>query len=326
MPALRTENRWYILAIIIFFISSDVHGKIIWKMGTVAPENSPWLDFWFKGVEAIEKEANGEIHIVTYTSLPEKSVIERLQSGEFQVGVITSEGTYLLLPELMVFSVPLLIRSDEEVDLIREKYLKLTKTIGRERGYEILAWFDQGFVYLVSTFEISSPEDFRKLRVGVWSPDPFISAYFSKLGAQVIYRGAWEIQEAFKKGEINATYCSPLVCVVTQVFTAAKFILNFRIRYEPAFIVTKTSTWNSIPENIRNVILRELNSRVPAVIKLTRWYHVRSFEEMLREGMKQIQLSAGLRSFLENVPLEEDVQKMPSLSVPLLDIRKVLGR
>jgi len=325
MYLLRTGNRWCVLVFLLFVIG-HAHAKTIWKMATVAPENSPWLDFWFKGVAAIEQRAPG-FHVVTYTSLSEKKVIEGFKKDEFHVVVITSEGTYLLIPELMVFSVPGLIHDNEELDRVRENFRKRAEEIGEKKGYKVLAWFDQGFEYIVSNFEVSSVEDFKNLRVGVWSSDPLISLFFSKLGAKVVYKDAWEILDAFKKGEINATYCSPLVCVVTQGFTQVKFILNFRIRYEPAFIITKVSTWNSIPPATREVIVDELNSRVPAVIKLTRWYHVRSFEGLLKEGIKQVQPKEDLKKFIEGINMEEYIKEMPSISKDDIDnIRKITGR
>jgi len=326
MYLLRAKNRWSILGLLLFVIGY-ADAKTTWKMATVAPENSPWLDFWFKGVSAIEKRAPG-FHVVTYTSLSERKVIEGFKNDEYHVAVITSEGTYLLMPELMVFSVPGLILDDEEIDRVREKFKKRVEEVGEKKGYKVLAWFDQGFEYLVSNFEVSSVEDFKKLKVGVWSADPLISLFFSKLGAKIVYKDAWEILDAFKKGEINATYCSPLVCAVTQAFTQVKFILNFKIRYEPAFIVTKLSTWNSIPQETRGIIMDELNSRVPAVIKLTRWYHVRAFEGLLKEGIKQVQPKEDLKTFIiGGINMEEYIMKCPSLSRDdIFQIRKITGR
>jgi len=325
MHLLRAKDRWAILVVLLFVIGY-AKAKTTWKMATVAPENSPWLDFWFKGVSAIEQRAPG-FHVVTYTSLPEKKVIEGFKKDEFHVVVITSEGTYILIPELMIFSIPGLIRDDEEIDRVREKFGKRVEEIGEKNGFKILAWFDQGFEYIVSNFEISSVEDFKNLKVGVWSSDPLISTFFSKFGAKVIYRDAWEILDAFKKGEINGTYCAPLVCAVTQAFTQVKFILNFRIRYEPAFIITKVSTWNSISPETREIILDELKSRVPAVIKLTRWYHLRSFEGLLKEGIKQVQPKEDLRKFIEGINPEDYVKEMPSISKDeVLNIRKITER
>jgi TRAP-type C4-dicarboxylate transport system substrate-binding protein len=325
MYLLRAKNRWCILGLLLFVIGY-ADAKTVWKMATVAPENSPWLDFWFKGVSAIEKRAP-EFHIITYTSLPENKVVEGFKKDEYHVAVITSEGTYLLIPELMVFSVPGLIMDDDEIDRVRDSFIKRVEDTGEKKGYKVLAWFDQGFEYLVSNFEVSSVEDFKKLKVGVWSSDPLISSLFSKLGAKVIYKDAWQILDAFKKGEINATYCAPLVCVVTQSFTQVKFILNFKIRYEPAFIVTKLSTWNSISPDTREVIVDELNSRVPAVIKLTRWYHVRAFEGLLKEGIKQVQPKEDLKAFIESIDMEEYIKVTPPISKSdILYIRKITGR
>lgn len=325
MCLLRAKDRWYIL-VLFLLIAGYGNAKTVWKMGTVAPENSPWFDFWVKGVRAI-KEKVPEFHILSYTSLPEKKVVDGFKKDEFHVAAITSEGSYLLIPEVMVFSVPGLIRDDEEIDKVRGNFGKRVEELGEKRGYKILAWFDQGFEFLISTLEVSSLEDFKKLKVGVWSSDPLISTFFSKLGANVVYRDSWEIMDVLKKGEINATYCAPLGCVITQAFSYVKFILNLKIRYEPIFIITKVSNWNSISPDVRNIILEELKSRSPAVIKLTRWYHGRSFEGLLKEGIVLVQPKDDLRRFIEGMSLEEYIKEMPSISrKDITDIKKIIGR
>lgn len=302
---------WWVLAI--FFITSHLSSaKIKIKIGTVAPEGSPWLDFWHKGVNAIETKSKGAVKIITYTSIPESDAVEKLNNGILDIVVVTAEGTFLLIPEFMVVSIPLLITKDEEIDRIRNVLFPIFQKIAEKKGYHLLAWFDQGFVYLLSTYKVSESSHIQRLKIGVWSKDPLIKTFWKNLGAKVFYiQDPSIIIEKLKNEEINGTYCSPLVCTIMQWFTVTKYILDMRIRYEPGFIITTNKFWRTLPSEIRKIISLELTKRVPAVINLTRWYHASSLKGMMDNRIIFVKPSYSLLKKVQKIATEE-YTKSPS--------------
>ena len=94
------------------------------RFATIAPDGTPWSDQLKEMKKRVEKEGNGRIKFVVYTSGQlggEIETLRSLQRGRIQawggsVGAVTA-----LVPELQLLELPYLFLNEKETDYILDE-------------------------------------------------------------------------------------------------------------------------------------------------------------------------------------------------------------
>jgi len=284
------KHKLFFTTLIFIFLSEEVFSqeKITIKMATIAPMDSPWLDFWSKGTKSIEEKVSGRLKITTYAGGvlgDEDEIAEKLKRGEIEVAVGTIRLLSGIAPDTIVFSIPFMFNDYDEVDFIRDKFQSEVFKLFSEKGYVLLGWFDHGFTNIFTTFTLKSIKDLNEKKGGVLYEDPFSPVLFKVTGSKSNNVKALELLNQLKSGNIQVFLSTPLACVVMRWFTSVKTFIKTNILYDPAGIIMRMDVWNSLPNDIKNAMREELKQRVPAVVKLTRWYQATSMEAFSEQGI-----------------------------------------
>lgn len=295
------------LFVLIFSIKAQEkkEAEFVYKLGTLAPEGSVWMERLREIMGEIETESGGRLKTIFYPGGvmgDEPDMVKKMRYGQLQVGGFTIHGTITIAPEMAVMSLPFLFEDFDELDYIRKKMLPEFREIFRKKGFMLLSWVDQGgFINYYSKSEIHSPEDMKKLKVWAWSGEPVNIATAKALGITPITTPVPEVLPSLQTGLIDTFPTTPLACVALQWYTQIKYIILLNFRYEPGVVIQTLESWNKSPADIQQITLDAAERFEPKAIASIRLASNKSIESMMKQGIKLVTLTKEEKEVFKNM-------------------------
>ena len=221
--------------------------------------------------DLVEEGSNGQITVELFPNATlgdERTLLEGMQIGSVDMGVITNGPVANFLEEMAVFELPFLFPSPEVAHAV------LDGEVGQElldRLEEVnlkgLAFAERGFRNLTnSQREVRSPADIDGLRIRVME-NPVYTATFRELGANAIPMAWTEALTAMQQGTIDGQENPVGVVYSFKLNETQTHMTMTRHTYAPAVFVMGAPVWNGLPEAAQELVVeaaREASARARA--------------------------------------------------------------
>jgi len=183
-------------------------------------------------------------------------MLRKIKLGQLKGAGLSGLGLGKIIPEVRVMELPLLLQSYSEADYLVKVMTPGFEKLFEERGYKLLGWAEQGFIYVFTNKEIKKLEDFRGIKMWVWSVDPLADAIFKELSDYVtpIPLGVPEVMTGLQAGLVNAFYNSPIGAVALQWYTKIKYLINVPFTYGTGAIILDKKVYDKIPDDVKKII------------------------------------------------------------------------
>ncbi len=228
------------------------------KIGTLAPKNSLYHRQLLAVGEAWRAAQGGE---AKYTIYPDGSqggetdMARRMRIGQLQGALLSVVGLREIEPSVTALqTMPLLFRSWEEIDYVREKLRPGMEKKFLDKGFVILAWGDAGWVRFFSREPAASPEDYKKVKFFAWAGESEQQEIMKSLGYHPVPLETSDILPAIQTGMITAVPATPYFALASQIYTTAPYMLD--LNWAPivgALVVTKKS-WDEMSPAAREAL------------------------------------------------------------------------
>jgi TRAP-type C4-dicarboxylate transport system substrate-binding protein len=224
-------------------LSTLLMGKTIFKLGTLAPQESTWVNYMQMMIKEVQTQTQGEIQFRMYPGGvlgDERDMVRRMQIGQLHGGAMTTVGLSLIQKEALIFQLPLLFESDEELDYVRDNLnAQMEETFARN-GYILLGWTDVGPAYIFSKHRIQSKEDLRRTKIWGWVDDQIAMALFKEAGINPIPLSISEVMPSLQTGVVDTVPSTPLACVALQWFSRVNYMMDMPLSMSiGATVITK---------------------------------------------------------------------------------------
>ena len=195
-------------------------------------------------------EAQSEITIELHPNADlgdERTLLEGMQIGTIDMGVITNGPVSNFYPEIAVLELPFLFSSNEEA------YKILDGPIGQELlenlskvGLKGLAYAERGFRNLTNSVRpVQTPEDMKGLKIRVMENPVYIDT-FKALGANATPMAWTEALTAMQQGTIDGQENPVNVLYAFKLYETQKYMSYTRHTYAPALFVMSLNLFNSL--------------------------------------------------------------------------------
>lgn len=220
------------------------------RIGSVVPKNSLYHQKLLEIGEAWRAAQGTGARFAVFTDGSqggEAEIVRRMRIGQLQGGLISVVGLRDIEPTIAALqSLPLLFRSWEEVDHVREKMRPSIEKRVLERGFVVIGWGDAGWVRFFSKHPALRPADYKGMKFFAWGSEPEQQAIMKSLGYTPVPLETTDILPAMQTGMINVVPSTPYFALATQVFGTASHMLE--INWAPivgALVVTR-SAWEAM--------------------------------------------------------------------------------
>ncbi|WP_252108258.1 MULTISPECIES: TRAP transporter substrate-binding protein [unclassified Halomonas] len=208
--------------------------------------------------ELVEERTDGKVDIEIYPNASlgdERTLLEGMQIGTVDMGVITNGPVANFVEEMAVFELPFLFPSPEAA------YRVLDGEIGQELLDKLgdvnlkgLAYAERGFRNLTNSERaVNTPDDMQGLRIRVME-NPVYTDTFRALGANAVPMAWTEALTAMQQGTIDGQENPVNVIHSFNLEETQNYMTLSRHTYAPAIFVMGLPAWNQLPEAAQTVL------------------------------------------------------------------------
>ena len=198
----------------------------------------------------------------------EAEMARRMRIGQLQGALLSVVGLREIEPSIAALqSMPLLFRSWEEVDYVREKMRPAMEKKFLEKGFVVLAWGDAGWVRFFSKEAAIRPDDYKRMKFFAWGSEPDQQAIMKSLGYTPVPLETTDILPAIQTGMINVVPSTPYFALASQVYNSAPHMLE--INWAPivgALVVTRKA-WDNMSPSVQQAV-RAASEKAGAQIRI----------------------------------------------------------
>ncbi|MBP1633570.1 MAG: dicarboxylate transporter-DctP subunit [Acidobacteria bacterium] len=243
----------------LFALGAPASAQVI-KVGTVAPEGSPWHDMLLDLNARWKKVSGGKVSLRIYpsgTQGDEPDMIRKMRIGQLQAAALTNAGMETIATEMNALSIPFLFETWEEVDYVRDRVAPRLKKALEDKGFVVLTWGDAGWVHFFSVTPAPRPSDLQKLVLFTWGNDPRTEEMYTDAGFRVMPLAATEILQSLQTGKIQAFPAPPIAALASQWFGAAKNMTAVKFAPVIGGAIISKAAWDRIDPALQPQLLKE---------------------------------------------------------------------
>lgn len=229
------------------------------RLGHVLPEGHSWHVAATGFADEVKAATDGRVDISVYPSGQlgsEKEVIEGLQFGSVQAGVIGSGSFQNVEPKLGIIEMPYAWTSREQAFTALDADLgDALEDLLAAKGIVVLSWWETGFRNITNnTRPIESPADLAGLKIRV-TPDKVRLAAFEGLGAEPAPLAFGELYSALQQGLFDAQENPLSIIDAASFFEVQDYVSLTEHIFGAASLSVSAATWNKIAPEDQAVVL-----------------------------------------------------------------------
>jgi tripartite ATP-independent transporter DctP family solute receptor len=235
---------------------------IIIKLGTVAPEGTPWSKQIDKAKARIEGESKGRVRIKVYTGFAkggENEIARRCMRGTLQMcGVTVGAVAAVADKDLELLELPYLFADNAEADRILDgPALPQVKKMLGQKGLEFYGWSENGWrSFGTRERPIRSPEDLKGLKMRSQESSVHVETY-KALGANPVPISLPEVLGSLQRGVVDGYDQTELYAIAASWHQYTRFWTRSNHIYQPAVIVYNKTFIEQLPPDLRAIVMRE---------------------------------------------------------------------
>jgi TRAP-type C4-dicarboxylate transport system substrate-binding protein len=220
------------------------------RIGTVVPKNSLYHQQLLELGETWRAAQGADARFVVFTDGSqggEAEIARRMRIGQLQGALMSVVGLREIEPSIAALqNLPLLFRSWDEVDYVREQMRPAMERRFVDKGFVVIGWGDAGWVRFFSKEPAFRPDDFKRMKFFAWGAEPEQQAIMKSLGYTPVPLETGDILPSMQTGMINVVPSTPYFALASQVYGTASNMLE--INWAPivgALVVTKKA-WDTM--------------------------------------------------------------------------------
>lgn len=289
-------------ALALALVATVAHAQTI-KLGTLAPKGSPWWDILQDMGEDWSEASGGKVKVRIYPGGSigdETDMVRKMLIGQLQGAVLTSEGLGRIVPELRVLQLPMVYRSDAELDYVHNSLKPDLEALFERRGYKLLNWGDIGWIRLFTRLPAPSPSDLEPMKLFCWTGDQTICDAWREQGFTPVPLAFTDIFSGLQSGMIDAVFSAPVPALSYQWFGLARNMTDVKVTKMFGATIMTLKAWRKIPEAACTGILRAAEIAGRRSEEKIRGFEVEAVKVMQQNGLTVHPITPELELAWEN--------------------------
>jgi tripartite ATP-independent transporter DctP family solute receptor len=260
-----------VLALVIVMVLSTACGQTpetpptsaeptVIRLGMTINEQDSFYVCATKFAELVEERTNGayDIQLFPNSSLgDERTMLESMQMGTLDSGIITSGPFVNFVPEFGVLDLPFLFPDNASA------YKVLDGEIGKEilskledHDLKGLAYAERGFRNLTNSVRpVRTAEDIKDLKIRVMENEVYIAA-FKAMGVNAVPMAWTEALTALQQGTIQGQENPVNVIHAYKMWDSQKYVTMTRHAYAAAVITFSEEVFNKLPADVQEIFIQ----------------------------------------------------------------------
>ncbi len=247
-----------IQAIAFLLLAALVLPAQVIKIGSIAPDRSPWDDALKEIAREWEAITNGQVKLKIYPggiAGIEEDTIRKMKVGTLGGAVLTNIGLTKINPDSFVLSTPFLFHSDKEMEYVLDRLNPIFAKQIKEKGFMVIIWTMSGWVNFFTKDPVLYPQDLKKQKLAISTNEPEMEQAWKKSGYHIVPTDLKDLMMALQSGMVDSFYLPPLLAGSGQYFALAPHMLSLKIAPLVGGLVIVDRIWERIPPNFKQPMM-----------------------------------------------------------------------
>jgi len=278
------------------------------KLGTVAPEGSPWHNALMEMAQQWKEISGGKVTVRIYAggvAGDEKDMLRKIRIGQLHATALTTTTLLELDPDIEVLAFPMLVRTDEQLDYLIEKIGPRFEKSLEQNGLKVLNWSTAGWVHFFAKAPVITPADMRQRRFFFWGNDAAYIDLMKSSGFNPVPLSITDLLPSLQTGLVDAFAAPPAAALSFQWFGAAPHMTGMRYMPLPGVSVVSTRQWNAIPADLRPQLEAAAREIGQGMLVKIRALESEAVEAMKKRGLTVHEVPAGVVQDWESLVREK---------------------
>jgi len=252
--------------------ASPAFSEVI-KLGTVAPEGSPWHDTLLEVAQQWKDLSNGRVTVRIYAggvAGDERDMLRKIRIGQLHATALTSLTLMDIIPDIEALTFPMFIRTDGELDYVMEKLAPELEARLEKKGFKVLTWSVAGWARFFTKKPAIRPADMKNRRLFLWGSDTAYVELLKRSGFNPVPLAITDLLPSLQTGLVDAFGAPPTAALSFQWFALAPHMTDLPWQPLPGTTVLAMKQWNKLPPDLRPALeeaARKAGSRLQKRIR-----------------------------------------------------------
>jgi TRAP-type C4-dicarboxylate transport system substrate-binding protein len=242
-----------------FAAAGDARAATTLKIGTLAPQDSPWGKEFKRWAKEVSSDTNGELSLDFQwngQAGDEVLMVQKIRTGQLDGAAVTAIGLAQTgVTDVLLFQMPGLFANWGKLDAARNAMKDEFDHQFAGKGFTVLGWGDVGAVKTMSVgFEVRHPADLQGKGCFFLAGDPIEPKILTAIGgitpAQMTVN---EILPGLTNGSITLLPAPPLAAEQLQWASRITHVNAMTTAFGIGAIIVSSPRLQALPQNIRDV-------------------------------------------------------------------------
>ncbi len=260
------------LAVLVFAFAASVDAAKL-KIATLAPAGTTWMKEMKAGAKLIKQRTEGRVKLKFYPGGVmgnDQSVHRKIRIGQLHGGAFTPGGLARVDSSIQSLGLPMLFKSLEEVDYVRERIDPVMKQQMEAKGFVILGISGGGFARILSKQSLQDLEAIRASKVWMPEGDKVGQTVFRALGITPISLPISDVFTGLQTGLIETVAVNPTSAIAFQWHTSTTYMTDVPIAYIVGVLAVQGKVFNKLSASDQAIVREEMAKVFNRLDKLNR--------------------------------------------------------
>lgn len=284
-----------VLAILVGIAPKDAAAAEVLKIGTLAPQASPWGKVFQVWQQAVKQKTNGALELQFFYNGQqgdEGAMVGKMKAGQLDGAAVTAVGLSKVHKPILALQLPGLFKTWDKLDAARNAVKGDFERGAQSAGFTILGWGDVGTAHIMSVgHEIRKPGDLVGKKPYMWRDDVISPVLYQVIGATPVPLNVPEVLPSLNTGAINVINAPALAAEQLQWAPKLTHVHDEVTGCAIGALIMSSKRLESLPANLKADLLDTGAKAAAALTKTIRNEDKAAFDR-IKGKSKVVKLSA----------------------------------
>jgi len=273
-------------------VISDAQAKTF-KIATLSPDGSFWMQQMRKGAKDIEKQTSGRVKFKFYPGGVmgnNKAVLRKMRIGQLQGGALTGGSLSKFNKDNQIYMMTMKYRNQGEIEHVRH-HVDPILIEGMEKGGLInFGIAEGGFVYIMSTKNpVASVEQLQQQKAWIPANDQAALEMIQEFGVSPIPLPLGDVLAGLQTGLIDTVAMSPIGAIALQWHTQIKYLTHLPMLYSYGVLVLDKKAFKKIKADDQKIVRKIMTDIFKVLDKKNKKDNVEALAALKSLGIKFVE-------------------------------------
>jgi len=243
--------------LLILTLSISVSAVTI-KIGSIAPQNSPWNDALMELSSEWSRISNGQVKLKIYPggiAGDEHDMLTKMKANLLGGSALTSIGMNELYPGILASQLPMSYDSQEEFNYVFNRVKPTYEAELESQGAKVIIWTQVGWLHVFSKNVVTSPEHMRNEKLFVYSGDGQSVETWRSVGFNPVPLSLNDVMTSLQSGMVSSFINSPLSTAAMQWFGLSPNMTDMEWSPLMGGVIISKRIWDRIDPALQEELL-----------------------------------------------------------------------